>query len=103
MSSRRMRPMRQASTQPAPAGRLADMTETDVVQAELAGLEQGLLQLRLQQQAADAALRQTNDSIQQQIGAIATLQRVLQTLQERLAERRRTDEVAVEVEPAAPE
>ena len=89
MSSRRQRPMRQASTQPTPADRLADMTETDVIQAELAGLEQGLLQLRLQQQEADAALRQANDSIQQQIGAIATLQRVLQTLQGQAAERQK--------------
>ena len=99
MSSRRQRPMRQASTQPTPADRLADMTETDVIQAELAGLEQGLLQLRLQQQEADAALRQANDSIQQQIGAIATLQRVLQTLQERSVEQRATTtEAAAPVE-----
>ena len=90
MSSRRQRPMRQPSTQTAPVGRQADMTETDVIQAELAGLKQGLLQLRLQQQEADAALRQVNDSIQQQIGAIATLQRVLQTLQERSVEQRAT-------------
>ena len=84
-----MRPMRQASAQPAPVGRLADITETDVIQAELAGLEQGLLQLRLQQQEADATLRQANDSIQQQVGAIATLQRVLQTLQGRAEERQK--------------
>ena len=45
--------------------------------AELAGLEQGLLQLRLQQQEVDAQLRQINDSMQQQIGGIETLRRIL--------------------------
>ena len=50
--------------------------------AELAALEQGMLQLRLQQQEADAHLRQINDAIQQQAGGIAALQRVLARLRQ---------------------
>lgn len=50
--------------------------------AELAGLEQGMLQLRLQQQEVDAHLRQINDAIQQQAGGIAALQRVLARLRQ---------------------
>lgn len=105
MSSRRQRAMRQgvsgsvgttSSTQPAAPGRLVDMTEQDVIQAELAGLEQGMLQLRLQQQEAAQALEQINNAIQQQAGAITAMQRLAQTMQQRAAERRRTDEVAVE-------
>lgn len=106
MSSRRLRPQRQPaqpSTQPAAPGRLADMTETDVIEAELAGLEQGMLQLRLQQQEAAASLEQINNAIQQQAGAIAAMQRLAQTMQARAAERRRTDEVAVEAVEAEPE
>lgn len=97
MSSRQQRAMRRpapaASTQ-APAGRLADMTETDVIEAELAGLEQGMLQLRLQQQEAQQALAEINNAIQQQAGAITAMQRLAQTMQQQAAERRRTDEVA---------
>ena len=108
MSSRRQRAMRQGvsgsvgttSTQPAaPAGtRLADMTELDVIQAELAGLEQGMLQLRLQQQEAAQALEQINNAIQQQAGAITAVQRLAQTMQQRATELRTTNEVAVEAE-----
>ena len=53
-----------------------------MIQSEIAGLEQGMLQLRLQQQEADATLRQINDAIQQQAGALATLQRVAARLQQ---------------------
>ena len=100
MSSRRQR-MRQyaaESTQPTPAGMLADMTEQDVIQAELAGLEQGMLQLRLQQQEAAQNLERINNAIQQQAGAIAAMQRLAQTMAQRTAERRTTAEVAVEAE-----
>lgn len=94
MSSRRARALRRpattaASTQPAPAGRLADMTETDVIEAEIASLEQGMLQLRLQQQEAAAQLQQIDNAIQQQAGAIAVMQRLAQTMQTRAAERQR--------------
>lgn len=75
-----------SSTQPAPAGRLADMAEIDVIEAEIAGLEQGMLQLRLQQQEATARLEQIDNAIQQQIGAIAVLQRLAQTMQARAKE-----------------
>ncbi len=101
MSSRRQRVARQGvagsvgtvSTQPAPAGTpLADMTETDVIEAELASLEQGMLQLRLQQQEAQAALAEINGAVQQQAGAIAGAKRLLQTMQQRAAERKRAAE-----------
>ena len=105
MSSRRqrMRPgvsgsVGTTSTQPTPAGMLADMTEQDVIQAELAGLEQGMLQLRLQQQEAAQNLERINNAIQQQAGAIAAMQRLAQTMAQRTAERRTTAEVAVEAE-----
>ncbi len=53
-----------------------------MIQAEITGLEQGMLQLRLQQQEADAHLRQISDAMQQQAGALATLQRVAARLQQ---------------------
>ena len=95
MSSRRQRAVHRpvataATTQPAPAGRLGDMTEVDVIQAEIASLEQGMLQLRLQQQEAAAQLQQIDNAIQQQIGAISGAQRLAQTMQQRAAERQRT-------------
>lgn len=84
MNSRRaQRPMRQTpgvSGQPAAIQEVA-ATEIDVILAEIDGLQQGLLGLRLQQQEADANLRQINDRIQQQIGGIAVAQRLLQSLQ----------------------
>ena len=98
MSSRRQRAMRQGvagsvgttSTQPAPAGTpLGDLSEIDVVEAELASLEQGMLQLRLQQQEAQAALTEINGAVQQQAGAIAGAKRILQSMQQRAAERKR--------------
>lgn len=58
------------------------MSAVDMIQAEIAGLEQGMLQLRLQQQEADAHLRQISDAMQQQAGALATLQRVAARLQQ---------------------
>lgn len=107
MSSRRQQRMRQGvngsvgmtSTQPATVGTpLAAMTEMDVIQAELAGLEQGMLQLRLQQQEAAQALEQINNAIQQQAGAITAMQRLAQTMQQRAAERSKA--AKVEVAPA---
>ena len=74
------------------------MTEQDVIQAELAGLEQGMLQLRLQQQEAAQNLERINNAIQQQAGAITAMQRLAQTMAQRAAERRTTNEVAVEAE-----
>ena len=68
------------------------MTELDVIQAELAGLEQGMLQLRLQQQEAAQALEQINNAIQQQAGAITAMQRLAQTMQQRAAERKKAAE-----------
>ena len=103
MSSRRQQRMRQYvadSTQPAPAGTpLADMTEQDVIQAELAGLEQGMLQLRLQQQEAAQRLEQIDNAIQQQAGAIAAMQRLAQTLAQRAAERQKAPDEPL-TEPA---
>ena len=94
MSSRRQRAVHRpvataASTQPASAGRLGDMTEVDVIEAEIASLEQGMLQLRLQQQEAAAQLQQIDNAIQQQAGAIAVMQRLAQTMQARAKERQR--------------
>jgi hypothetical protein len=51
-------------------------TPVDVVQVELAQLEQGLLQLRLQREEAEARLEQIEDAIQQQAGAIALARRL---------------------------
>lgn len=62
------------------------MTPVDIVQAELAGLEQGMLQLRLQQQEAAQRLEQIDNAIQQQAGAIAAMQRLAQTLAQRATE-----------------
>ncbi len=106
MSSRRQRAMRQGvsgsvgttGTQPAPAGTpLANMTEVDVIQAELAGLEQGMLQLRLQQQEAAQALTEINNAIQQQAGAITAMQRLAQTMQQRAVEQKREAEIPTDV------
>ena len=78
-----MRPTRQqqaAPGQPAVASEAA-ATEIDILLAEIDGLEQGMLGLRLQQQEADAELRRINEMIQQQAGGIATAQRLLRTFQ----------------------
>ena len=78
-----MRPTRQqqaAPGQPAVASEAA-ATEIDILLAEIDGLEQGMLGLRLQQQEADAKLRQINELIQQQAGGLATAQRLLRTFQ----------------------
>lgn len=101
MSSKRQRVVRQGvagsvgttSTQPAPAGvPLGDLSEIDVIQAELASLEQGMLQLRLQQQEAQAALAEINGAVQQQAGAIAGAKRILQAMEQRAVERRKMTE-----------
>ena len=51
-------------------------------------LEQGLAELRLQQQDAAAQLQQINNYIQQQIGAISGAQRLAQAMQARSAARK---------------
>ena len=80
------------------------MTETDVIEAEIASLEQGMLQLRLQQQEAAARLQQIDNAIQQQIGAISGAQRLAQTMQQRAAERQRVVDTPVTGHaPPAPE
>ena len=69
------------------------MNEIDVIQTEIASLEQGMLQLRLQQQEAAARLQQIDNAIQQQIGAISGAQRLAQTMQARAAERQKAVQV----------
>jgi chromosome segregation ATPase len=106
MSSRRQRavhrPVATAAPVPAQDTRLGDMTEVDVIEAEIASLEQGMLQLRLQQQEAAARLQQIDNAIQQQIGAISGAQRLAQTMQQRAAERQRAKEPALPVEEGVP-
>lgn len=67
------------------------MNNADMIKAELAGLEQGMLQLRLQQQEATARLEQIDNAIQQQIGAIAVLQRLAQTMQAQAEDQARVE------------
>lgn len=62
------------STQPAP-------TRMDAIQTVLVQLEDGLRQLRLQQQDAQAQLTQANDAVQRQVGAIGAMQMLLQQMQ----------------------
>lgn len=108
MSNRRYRAQRKPAGQipqiaefESGTNRLADMTETDVIQAEIAGLEQGMLQLRLQQQEAAARLQQIDNAIQQQVGAIAAMQRLAQTMQARAAERKQTLQPVEDAAPVA--
>lgn len=56
------------------------MTPQDMVQYELAQLQQGMLQLRLQREEAATRLEQIEDAIQQQAGAIAAMQRLAERL-----------------------
>jgi len=62
------------STQPAP-------TRMDAIQTVIVQLEDGLRQLRLQQQDAQAQLTQANDAVQRQVGAIGAMQMLLQQMQ----------------------
>jgi len=53
----------------------------DAIQTVIVQLEDGLRQLRLQQQDAQAQLTQANDAVQRQVGAIGAMQMLLQQMQ----------------------